>query len=426
MYGFRYHLITVIAIFLALTIGLLLGASLGRSGSADAPTDSMVSSLQQSFDAITQENGRLSDSLEVATSFNDDLLREWARGRLEGQDVVVLTNGQSSDAAAAVEDAVALAGGTTVGVELALPDQSDEGFASLVEDLSAAGLDVSADTTSDELVDAVAKALAQEWAQAGETARTAVQSGSPDASGADSSGDAGSSGTQTGDKGAGDSDASSAPASSDSSGASDASAAGGSGASSDAVAWDDPWDACPISRVLREHGALSVSGDFVDVVTARCVVDVALTDGVADQPDLALARALAAQGASVATGQLQGQDGSQLVGAGWDDGIAGTASLGTNEGAYGVIGLLTGLAPGEYGTEGSLGWPGATPSSSREDSSADSSSSSSSSSASEREDSATGSLDDAPSSSLPSLGDGSAVTAPSGKSNGQPTAGKGA
>jgi hypothetical protein len=60
VYGFRYHLITVIAIFLALTIGLLLGASLGRSGSADAPTDSMVSSLQQSFDAITQENGRTS------------------------------------------------------------------------------------------------------------------------------------------------------------------------------------------------------------------------------------------------------------------------------------------------------------------------------------------------------------------------------
>lgn len=361
MYGFRYHLITVVAIFMALAVGLLLGVALVRSDAPVAATDSMVSSLQQSFDTISGENSRLSQELSQADSLSQALLEEWADGRLEGQTVVVLTGEDDEETARLVGAAVAMAGGQAVPVTLSLPDSSDaQAVSNLAAGLAGAGVDVPADASADQLRGAVADALASEWASAGGWAAALPGLAASGSQGAD--GPAASSGgpslSSAGDAASFASSDAAGSSASQGRGGTDGAGSRGAAPSSDSQG-NAPagWEGCPVSAMLEQGGFLSAGGDVAGVLAASRFVDVA-TDSDGTDPDcLQLLSSLRLAGAVVAAAQIgQGQTG--VVGAAWDEGIAGAGSLERQSGAYALLSLLTGGANQEvYGVDGSGGWP---------------------------------------------------------------------
>lgn len=96
MFGFRYHLVTVIAVFMALSIGILLGGSFGQDMFANEQIE-LVNRLQEKYSASRAENSRCSqktNELEKQTEQFDQLVRQMGdvlvQGKLTGKSVVLL------------------------------------------------------------------------------------------------------------------------------------------------------------------------------------------------------------------------------------------------------------------------------------------------------------------------------------------------
>jgi hypothetical protein len=110
MISFRYYLITIVAIFLALGLGVLAGSTVLDQG--------LVNSLQAQTNRLKTDlgdlRGRVNDltfQVDKANEFSDAVLPIIARGRLVGRQVVVVTDqggidgGASDHAIAALRDA---------------------------------------------------------------------------------------------------------------------------------------------------------------------------------------------------------------------------------------------------------------------------------------------------------------------------------
>ncbi|MDR1015860.1 MAG: copper transporter [Coriobacteriales bacterium] len=90
MYSFRYHVITVIAILLALLIGVILGVSINNSGVAESANNTLADSLIQRLDSQQQSNTELTNQNNIGSSLLSDLCDEWSVGRLHGKTVLIL------------------------------------------------------------------------------------------------------------------------------------------------------------------------------------------------------------------------------------------------------------------------------------------------------------------------------------------------
>jgi hypothetical protein len=148
MYNFRYHIASLVAVFLALSIGLLLGTVVVERGTLNAQRTTLVDSLQKEYTTLRTDNTQLKSELDTDRAFLADAAPMLVANRLAGRTVMVLTNAGRADAAASVADAVTKAGGTAVtatfrDVGFGLKDKS---IAAKVAALLA--LDASADLTA--------------------------------------------------------------------------------------------------------------------------------------------------------------------------------------------------------------------------------------------------------------------------------------
>ena len=111
MFDFRYHALSLVAVFLALGIGIILGASLGDSVISQANKD-VRSSLRD--DVVTaREDAR---TAEAAVSNRDDFIKAaWPRlaaGKLRGKRVAIVSSGPlPQDVESAIRSSVQDAGG---------------------------------------------------------------------------------------------------------------------------------------------------------------------------------------------------------------------------------------------------------------------------------------------------------------------------
>ncbi|HEY3670630.1 MAG TPA: copper transporter [Acidimicrobiia bacterium] len=115
MINFRFHVVSLIAIFLALALGVVIGAGVIDRGVVDA-LDNRLNTVERNSDRIKSEN----DALTARSNQMGDaigLLQPFAvDGRLPGDDVgVVAVRGVDSDRVAAVVTAAQQAGATTTG-----------------------------------------------------------------------------------------------------------------------------------------------------------------------------------------------------------------------------------------------------------------------------------------------------------------------
>jgi hypothetical protein len=103
MIGWRYHLISIVAVFLALGLGLLMGTALLNDRLVEN-LRARTESLQEQLDRQEQELGRL-------RAFASQVLPFSTEGRLLGQEVVVVTHEDVDEGALVdAERALALAG----------------------------------------------------------------------------------------------------------------------------------------------------------------------------------------------------------------------------------------------------------------------------------------------------------------------------
>lgn len=158
MYNWRYHIASLVAVFLALALGLVLGGLVVRQGGFDSQQQAIVTGLRNDFAKLKGENTALKASLTTERAYSDQMTSSWASGRLSGQLVLILTTGAKTEGASAVTQAVKSAGGSTAVVTVIKPALGLEDSATAEAARSIVGTPTDLKTT-------VASTLVSEWSQ---------------------------------------------------------------------------------------------------------------------------------------------------------------------------------------------------------------------------------------------------------------------
>jgi len=113
----RYHLASLIGVFLALGIGMLIGTQLAQSGTLEAEQMRLAQRLEASLDGLRAENRGLKETvaslegqLAAEREFADWVLAALATGQLKGTTVDVYVPPGQAAAVARIERLLAAAG----------------------------------------------------------------------------------------------------------------------------------------------------------------------------------------------------------------------------------------------------------------------------------------------------------------------------
>ncbi|HKN94223.1 MAG TPA: copper transporter [Thermoleophilaceae bacterium] len=126
MFDFRYHALSLVAVFLALAIGILLGATIGNSLVSDADKgirSSLHSDVLNARNAASQAQSQLSQRDKIISS----ALPMLVQGELSGQRVAIVATGSLPGSVESdVRQTVETAGGTVSSVStFDVPSQLD-------------------------------------------------------------------------------------------------------------------------------------------------------------------------------------------------------------------------------------------------------------------------------------------------------------
>lgn len=162
MYNLRYHLASLVSVFLALAIGVVLGGLIVDNSSA-FDTDRIIRDLQAEYDQLRGENDALTARSEALESLAAMLSTSVHKSALSGKTIGVLSTDRAvSDHSVEV---VRSAGGSavTIVVDSKALDLTDAP-SDLVAALTAAGVDPNLG------IEAVGRGLADEWSSSVATA----------------------------------------------------------------------------------------------------------------------------------------------------------------------------------------------------------------------------------------------------------------
>jgi hypothetical protein len=158
VYNIKYHIASLVAVFLALALGLVLGGLVVRQGGFDKQQNAIVSGLQKDFSSLKKKNSSLNDALTFEKAYATQMTSAWVAGRLKDRSVLVITSiskgSEGESAVAAIKDA----GGTAVVVKMSKPQFGLGDKAVVAAAQSVIG-------TSTDLKTGVASTLASEWTE---------------------------------------------------------------------------------------------------------------------------------------------------------------------------------------------------------------------------------------------------------------------
>lgn len=89
MFDMRYHIASLGAVFLALTVGLLLGSLLVDSGALTRRQARLMESINNDVETVLKQNRELNNQVSDLKSFQDQVWRAAVKGRLNDQSVLV-------------------------------------------------------------------------------------------------------------------------------------------------------------------------------------------------------------------------------------------------------------------------------------------------------------------------------------------------
>lgn len=160
MYNWRYHIASLVAVFLALALGLVLGGLVVRQGGFDIQQQAIVSGLQKDFTKLKKENTTLRANLLLESAYSTQMTAAWTADRLKDRTVLIMTSGARSEGMSAASQAIKQAGGASAVITLARP-----GFG--LDDSATAGVARSVVGSATDLKTSVASTLVSEWSQPG-------------------------------------------------------------------------------------------------------------------------------------------------------------------------------------------------------------------------------------------------------------------
>ncbi len=163
MYNLRYHIASLVAVFLALSVGLVLGSIVVERGTIDRQQAALVKSLQTDFVRINRENKEMTARLDATEEFAGALLPRATSNLLSGKTILVLTNSGRTDGLSSAVDGIERAGGKAAVGILERPGLGleDEKVASAIRGATGTSAE------GDALAESVAASLTAEWADAG-------------------------------------------------------------------------------------------------------------------------------------------------------------------------------------------------------------------------------------------------------------------
>ena len=128
MISFRYHLVSIVAVFLALAVGILMGTTVIKQGIIDQ-LNRQTNRAVQSSGALRQQVAQLQSDMAVLNRFMTQAAPQLIAGRLAGREVVLVTmDGVDPSEVDGVRRALQQAGATVVAElvatsRMAIPDQ---------------------------------------------------------------------------------------------------------------------------------------------------------------------------------------------------------------------------------------------------------------------------------------------------------------
>jgi len=125
MFDFRYHALSLVAVFMALVIGILLGIAIGDKGLISSARTDIEKSLRSDLRNASSKADALSAQVAEHTRLERDLYPLVVQGRLTGQRIGLVALGKLSDRQIAlVRDALKDTGGRLV-LEAVVPQPPD-------------------------------------------------------------------------------------------------------------------------------------------------------------------------------------------------------------------------------------------------------------------------------------------------------------
>lgn len=97
MLTWRYHLLSLAAVFLALGLGVLVGISLSDNGAVTTGQDRLVEDIQQDVDGLRTQNSALERDKAVNLRFQDDSFPFVVGGHLQGKRVALVVSNKAGD-----------------------------------------------------------------------------------------------------------------------------------------------------------------------------------------------------------------------------------------------------------------------------------------------------------------------------------------
>jgi Copper transport outer membrane protein, MctB len=172
MFDFRYHALSLAAVFLALVVGLLLGIEIGDRGLVSSAEKKLRQSLRADVDAARDESQRLRDRLALRSEFEDQVYPELVTGQLQDRRIGVVFLGGSSSRASRdrlqnyVRDGLVGTGGRVVFVGVLREPLDLAGLAQRAEGTRYAAVDLGSD-----LIQPLGRRVGEQLTQGGKLIR---------------------------------------------------------------------------------------------------------------------------------------------------------------------------------------------------------------------------------------------------------------
>ena len=123
----RYHLISLISVFLALAIGILLGVAMADRGVVSGRVQAEITSIQQQLDRQQRQIGRQNAQIAEQEGMLEGMSEAMIADRLQGEAVALITGPYADpDVSGAVQGDLDAAGANIVKVESLDPPEPTE------------------------------------------------------------------------------------------------------------------------------------------------------------------------------------------------------------------------------------------------------------------------------------------------------------
>lgn len=115
MINWRYHIMSIVAVFLALGLGVIIGIGLGESGTIDLGQRGLVDDIRRDIDGLREENNALNTERSINLRYQDNTYPYLVAGQLQGKKIaLVAASPVSEDDRRGIAGAIESAGGQVV------------------------------------------------------------------------------------------------------------------------------------------------------------------------------------------------------------------------------------------------------------------------------------------------------------------------